>query len=656
MYELLMLVGVVLLLAYLVCSILLPIIAIARTRHIGLLKERIARLEDMVRRLREGVARQTPLEPLRPPQALEPIQQPETTAVEALAAYAAGDLGTAAGPTVVEVPAVLPARRPKPLKPSTAAFDAPDLEAWLGRRGLGWVAVLLLLFAGGFFLKYSFENQWIGPLGRVAIGILAGSGLCVAGLHFHRRRLGLFSQMLTAAGVVLIYLATFASFGYYRLLPRDQAVIVLLALVVETFGLALVYDAPAIALMAIVGGLLSPVLLHTGHDQYAALFSYLAVLNAGAVGLALFRAWPWVGSVALLGTQLLFWGWYLEHYHPEKLLPALVFQAVLFSLYLAYGAAAHIVRRRLAGIEDLVRWVLNAFLVGAAFYVLLDEDYHVWMGALALALAAVFAGLGWVIQSRRPEDQRQLLVVVGTALAFVAAAIPLQADAAWIPVGWAIEGLALWWFGHRIGAEALRSLGGVLLFLAFLRLVFVDAPYGGREPFVPLFNRFGLPAAVVAACLVSAAATSRRFLGRLGPADRIALWLTGLAAVGLIWFILSVEAHGYFVAQIGAVGDDYHLRRAGQTALSVVWAVYAAVLLWLGFGMKSDPLRWAALALFGVTLLKVVFVDMADLPGLYRVLAFLALALMMGGAAWGYQRFQLNRRAREESEHAATRP
>jgi hypothetical protein len=84
------------------------------------------------------------------------------------------------------------------------------------------------------------------------------------------------------------------------------------------------------------------------------------------------------------------------------------------------------------------------------------------------------------------------------------------------------------------------------------------------------------------------------------------------------------------------------------------WAVYAGVLLALGFRLESVPLRWTALGLLGVTLAKVILVDMAGLPGIYRVVAFFILSLVMGAAAWGYQKLEATRRPaqREVVGHA----
>ena len=79
-----------------------------------------------------------------------------------------------------------------------------------------------------------------------------------AGWRYVRRRGWLrFSQMLTAAGVVLLYLATYGAFGFYHLLPQRAAAPFLLLIVVETMALAALYDAPALGLVAILGGLLT---------------------------------------------------------------------------------------------------------------------------------------------------------------------------------------------------------------------------------------------------------------------------------------------------------------------------------------------------------------------------------------------------------------
>ena len=104
---------------------------------------------------------------------------------------------------------------------------------------------------------------------NATLPILAGALLCVVGYFCHVRRYRVFSQMLTSAGVVLLFLTTFASFGYYALMPQQHAGVFFVLIVAQTVALAWLYDAPPIAIMAVVGGLLTPLLLQTGHDHPA---------------------------------------------------------------------------------------------------------------------------------------------------------------------------------------------------------------------------------------------------------------------------------------------------------------------------------------------------------------------------------------------------
>ena len=140
--------------------------------------------------------------------------------------------------------------------------------------------------------------------------------------------------MLTSAGIALVYLCTYATFGFYQLLPQDRAAPFLILLIAEAFALAALYESPAIAVMAVVGGLLNPILLHSERDQYVGLFTYLVILNAGVVVLSQLRRWWAVTTLALVGTYGLFWTWFAESYHPGKLNACLLFHLVIFALYL----------------------------------------------------------------------------------------------------------------------------------------------------------------------------------------------------------------------------------------------------------------------------------------------------------------------------------
>src|SRR5262249_59128196 len=136
--------------------------------------------------------------------------------------------------------------RPSSTTTAPRTMNAQELESIIGRRWLGWAAVALILLATAFFPKYAFDNRWIGELGRVAIGVTAGVTLAALGYRYHKRKWRVFSQILTAGGIVLLYLSAYASFGYYHLATQKNALFYIPLVIAGAAGLALLFKAPAI--------------------------------------------------------------------------------------------------------------------------------------------------------------------------------------------------------------------------------------------------------------------------------------------------------------------------------------------------------------------------------------------------------------------------
>lgn len=602
-------------------ALVMAIVSLVRSGRIKRLAQRIAELEAIV----GGLAEPRPVVQT-PPEEPRAKEEP----VEALLVE---------GPAMAEAPIPAAAAATAP-SASEAPPEPIQWEMLVGRRALGWVAVVSLIFGMAFFLRYAIQNDWIGPLGRVAVGAVVGAALVFGGWNYHRRGWRVFSQMLTGAGVIVLYLATYSAFGFYHLLPRPMAAMFLAIVVVESAILALRCDSLGVALTAVLGGLATPLLMHSDHDQYVALFTYLAVLDSAVVLLVLARPWPAVGTVALLGTQGLFWSWYSGNYHPEKLSWALGFQAVVFLLFLADALGTYVLKRRRAGPEHSARLILGAAFWFLAVYALFNEDYGPWMGSAAVAMAVVYALLARLMLACRPDQSGPLLATLAVSVGFVALAFPIQADAQWVALGWMAQAAVLWWFGLRVQAPTLRGLAAGLASLALVRLLAFDMPYEAREPFLPIVNEFALPAIGVAACLLAGVAASRRFKRQIRLDERVLVAMAGLGGVLLLWLVLSVDCYGYFDAQASA-RDDAHWRWLGQMSLSILWAVFATVVLACGFRLRLAPLRWTALGLYVVTVVKVFLVDMAELDQIYRIVAFFVLAIFLGVAAWAYQRIRI---------------
>jgi uncharacterized membrane protein len=604
-----------------------------RTSDLAPLAKAIQQLEFRTERL-EAALQGRPIPVSDRTEPAKPTEQPPTPIkAEPFPGEEAPITSTLVGPAT---PQAFPAI---PTTPQTRAMQAADIESIIGRRGLGWAAVGLILFATAFFLKYAFDNRWIGELGRVAIGVTWGVAFTLLGFRYSRRGWRIFSQILTACGVVLLYLSVYAAFGYYHLVAQKAAFAYLVILVAEAAGLALLYDAQAVAIMALTGGFLAPVLLRSDRDQYRSLFGYIAVLDVGA--LAMLKRWPGLSSLAFAGTHLLFWLWYMDNYHPRKLGVVMTFQTGVFLIFFLAPMGRRIIKRQPGTLEDLCLLPINSFVFFATAYQLLNPNHHDWMGVFAIGMALLYAIAAKLLLDRAASSRSELLAMIGVALTFVTLAIPIQLKSNWITIAWSVEALTMLWAGIKTRSARLQAIAGVLSSLALGKLLLWDTPLGYRPTFTPVLNKYFLSSLVVTGCFFAAADLYQKLHEQQQPlAPMFKLGLLLLAIV-ILWFIMSVETFTFFRAQAATLKEADDIRHElwlGQMALSVLWSIYASALAAVGFVRRAAAVRWAALGLFGLTIVKVMLVDIAALKQLYRIIAFLVLGVLLLVVAWGYHK------------------
>jgi hypothetical protein len=119
--------------------------------------------------------------------------------------------------------------------------------------------------------------------------------------------------------------------------------------------------------------------------------------------------------------------------------------------------------------------------------------------------------------------------------------------------------------------------------------------------------------------------------------------LSGVSGLALL-FVLSVNWTRYqesLVTAARAAGRTQllgELQWRTQIGLSVLWTLYAAVALAWGFLRSSAMVRYAALGLFGLTVIKVFAVDLGAVKTAYRILSFLVLGVVLLLVSFVYQK------------------
>ena len=245
----------------------------------------------------------------------------------------------------------------------------------------------MLLVGIGFFLKYAYDNAWIGPKGRLAIGVIFGIITISLGERFRRRDWSVLFQVLTGGGLATFYLCVFFSFQVYGL--ADQTLSMVLAILVTALAvlMAVAYDAVSIAILAVIGGFLSPVLLSTGANHPYALFIYIAILDMVAMGAAYFRRWRALDLLCFAGTIVMYLGWHEKFYASDQMIPALVFTSLFYLMFLSIPTLHSLVRRLPETTEGLAFVILSALFSFFSYYSILFPEYRYSMGLVVIGQA-----------------------------------------------------------------------------------------------------------------------------------------------------------------------------------------------------------------------------------------------------------------------------
>ena len=161
---------------------------------------------------------------------------------------------------------VSPEKEAEPIPEKTQSFESKLGRIWFNRIG-----VVAIIFGAAYFLKYAFDNNWIGETGRVILGLCAGSGMILLGEIWHKRKYEKFSEGLIAGGVSIIYLSIFAAFNFYHLIGAIPAFVFMSFVTLYTGIFSIRFNSPGVLSFGMVGGFLTPFLI--GSTQVNPAFS-----------------------------------------------------------------------------------------------------------------------------------------------------------------------------------------------------------------------------------------------------------------------------------------------------------------------------------------------------------------------------------------------
>lgn len=203
-------------------------------------------------------------------------------------------------------------------------------EAFIGIRGAAWAGGIALAIAGSLFAKYSIDNDLISPPLRIAILLAVGVGaLVLSGVVRGRGHLTS-SNSIAAAGIALLYTAFYAAYALYKLVPIAPSFAGFVMVTITASVMAVRNQSPFIAVLGLLGGFATPLILSTGEDREIGFFSYLFLLNVGMLWVASRLRNGMLAALCSVSTVLLQVIWFQKYMSPEKL-------GITLALFLAFA-------------------------------------------------------------------------------------------------------------------------------------------------------------------------------------------------------------------------------------------------------------------------------------------------------------------------------
>jgi uncharacterized membrane protein len=466
---------------------------------------------------------------------------------------------------------------------------------WLKADWLMKLGALLLLLALGWFLVYAFAENWVGPMGRIALGLLAGAGLIAWG-NFQISKRPVVGQVLVATGATAILLTVFAAREVYedQYFTAATALGIMALTVALTAVLSIAHRTLALAVLALLGGAIAPLLSGARDPNMVVLLTYIFLLDLGVLAVVAMRGWRSLIPLALIITATYSFPAFYDLSGSNYLRSSgSMNSTVWFFMFLFYGlfflaSLASVWRNKYANTSDLMTSGVTALIT-----------------------------LAWVAEFV-PRDWRSIILAVATvvSVALVAALFRkgVTKEAVYMHSGIAVV---------LLGAATAFELHGIPLTTAFILEVLatiVVARYGLKD----------IKAAIVASLLqVIPIALALPSLGDYGlgssvfSKDFFVLLLITISLAATTWIFQRIPK---------AIFDSPDLRGVFISIFSALSALFAVALIWLGLEAALGTINLAhgtALVIYTLAGLLLFYQGVRHAKKMHKFAGGILLALVV---------------------------
>jgi uncharacterized membrane protein len=303
-------------------------------------------------------------------------------------------------------------------------------ENWLLKLG-----VFLILVGFGWFISYAFVHNWIGPIGRVSLGLITGSIMALFGT-FRMDKNTIQGKLFLILGSALTIITIYAGnivYGYFSPLLLLSLVFLVSVYVAVV---ALQFQMKNIAIYGLVISYISPFFVDSVIETKL-IFTYLVVVSLASIWLATIKYWRDINAVSIVGFMLhalpyLFASYKVNSVDEFFVLMSIFGLGFIYFFVSVYGA---IKNQESANQSDVIVAIFDSVIIILATLAFLDKEVI----SLVLAGWMIVFALGSFVVFSYTKKEKFFYVYSLIAILLLAIATAAELDGSALVYAYAIE-------------------------------------------------------------------------------------------------------------------------------------------------------------------------------------------------------------------------
>jgi len=509
-----------------------------------------------------------------------------------------------------------------------------DLFRWLKEDWLMKLGAFLLILALGWFVTYAFANDWIGPVGRITLGTVAGAGMLGFGYYFMSKK-RVPGEVLVVTGMVMIILTIFAGKLFYEFFTPATALGIMALVIALVAGMSVMRGSKSLAVLSLVAASFVPALSGDIDRNNVLYLSYIFAVDLGMLLVVSMRGWRVLIPLSFIITAIYFSMIFENYGYQEDEMVIWLFMGLSYALFLISNVAA-ILRNKKAVFADLCVAGLNSLIILIWVLAFVHDEWQS-MVLSGLALTSVVS-IYLLFQKSELPKKSVIYIYLAMAMFFIGGATAVELEGQTLTIAFSIEVF----LAALISVYAFRDVKftrsvAVLQLVPVLMLLGNDRSFDRWHYGTPLFNEHFFAILISVLSLGGTALLIDKVRGEQKTGKITGLVcciMASILAVMLLW----LSMHNLFESESVASGVTLVL----LTIVGIGIFFYSLV-------KAEKGLHIGGSVLLGGVVLHLLFVDIWDMPMAGKIVTFVLIGLLLVTTAFFDKRLSSKNKSDEKN-------